>query len=148
MSEYNNDIDVNPAFAKKFPAIADLLLHKELISKFYEFDQVARRSKLVMVRLGTISLVLGFLAILGVIAELSFTAIGGRLPGWLTISAELLGLFSILILLADRCFLRTRATYRLNCFKRERLRQWRFQLFLDGAFVESFSSNPSACRRI
>jgi hypothetical protein len=49
---------------------------------------------------------------------------------------EVAALLSVGILLVSRFLLQARHRYRLECFLRERIRQWRFQLFLDGQFVE------------
>jgi hypothetical protein len=69
------------------------------------------------------------------IASLAWAAWGGKPESWLNILFGAIGAAAILMILISR-LIRVRFKWLLNVFKRERIRQWRHQLILDGALMD------------
>ena len=144
MCEYNHDLIVSDDFTANYPTIKKLLVHEELNDLFRSYDLVARKYKKLMIIIGSTALAMGFIALLGIVLELFIPAIGSHLPNCAVVIIELLALLSIVFVVVDRIFIRSRPKYLFACFARERLRQWHFQLFVDGEFVQWFLADSSA----
>jgi hypothetical protein len=141
---YNHDIDVSPAYAASFPLIQDILRDKALIQAFHLEDTKARADKNHFLKLGAIAVVLGVLPLL-----CDPLVVGLEFSSWplllVALVAEACGVASlVLIILARTKGYRDR--WRRAMFARERMRQWHFQLFLDGPFIQLASTNPKEFR--
>ena len=134
---YNRDIFFGEEVLKRYPQIRELLNFKDFQTEFRKADEEAKRRKSRVVLFGTASVVFGLIGILGVIAELAVPLIfSAHVPVLWLIVVEVCCLLAILIPGIDRLCFRNKDHYRLALYKRERLRHWQYQMFLDGAFVE------------
>jgi hypothetical protein len=132
--EYNHDLNVSEAFLAGYPLIRDLLKDQRLLEEFNSFDAIAKSNKRSFQILGFTSLVLGMFPLLisavrmvtGEPIFLTITALG--------VVADSCGAVAIALVLWIR-LRRYRAKWCQAAFCRERLRQWHFQLFLDGQLI-------------
>lgn len=138
-STYNHDIDVAPEYAALYPKIKSLLRDEVLIKEFHAIDAEAQAAKRRFETTGAIGVVLGLLPLL--LSPLLLSMVELPLP--LVIVSLVIdgGGVVALILVAISRFREYRDKWRRSCFVRERMRQWHFQLFLDGHFVELASSD-------
>jgi len=141
MAEHNHDINVSQEFANRFPQIKHLLVLPDVFKVFDGYDRIAKRYKFLYQALGIASLVIGLFSMLGVVAELLFESLKWELPTKVAMAIELSALLAILIIAFDCLVLRTRSNYLSACFAREQIRLWRFQLFIDGRFVENVAKD-------
>lgn len=134
---YNNDIDVDHVFASQFDGLTPLLRNEELIQLFKKYDQTAKNRKRRLLAFGRLSLLLTLLALLGVLTELLIAAQGSHAHSVTVVIIELLAIAAFGCLFANH-IQKNRPRYLLACFCRERIRQWQYQLFLDGEFVSRY----------
>jgi hypothetical protein len=140
--EYNHDLNVSEEFLASYPLIRDLLKDRRLLEEFHSFDRTAKSSKRAFQTLGFLSLVLGLIPLLisaarMVAGEATFPTIAD-----LSVAADFCGAVAIALVLFIR-FRRYRAKWCQSVFCRERLRQWHFQLFLDGQLINLSRSRPA-----
>lgn len=140
---YNHDLKVSAAFLNAFPLIKGLLVDERLINWFDVFDADAKRNKRRFQSLGFISLILGSLALItaAVRAMLDEQLLRKFVRAELGFEACALVSVGLVVLIWLRQY---RAKWCWAMFCRERVRQWHFQLFLDGQFVGLYAHNRSA----
>jgi len=140
--EYNHDLDVNADFTRQFQPVGKLLRQPVVLDLFYRYEREAKNYKRRFHLLGMLSLVSGTVALICVALELLVAGLGKHSPGLATVIIELVALasFCLLLIARVRCY---RTRWRIACFARERIRQWHFQLFLDGELVEGLAKTPS-----
>jgi hypothetical protein len=137
--EYDHDLDVSKQFTEIYPLISGALRDERLISAFRLFDKEVRKHKRAFEALGLCSLLLGLLPLLTSAIRLSASeALFARLST-LNIITNSCGALAIALVLWTR-LKRHRRKWCQAVFCRERLRQWHFQLFLDGSFIGLWSS--------
>lgn len=136
MSTYNHDLDVDDAFAGRFPAIRRLLVQPKVVEEFKRFDATAKLQKRRFHTLGAVSLVLASAALLGLCFQLLLAAYGMHVPPFMHVGSDVAALAAFAIALGLR-LAKTKHRYLHACFARERIRQWHFQMFLDGTLVGS-----------
>nr|WP_281721867.1 hypothetical protein [Nitrosomonas nitrosa] len=135
MSTYNHDIDLDVTFARGFPRIRRLLRQPTVVCEFGRFDKVAIANKVRFHALGTLSLFLGALSLLGLCVQLWYKVATQHDPHLLHLATHVAALAAFLLAFFIRLF-KVKHKYLNACFARERIRQWHFQLFLDGELVE------------
>ena len=141
--KFNHDVNPHWDSAQRYQLIGGLLKRDELIEAFDKEDVKSKLAKAAFLRNGHWALALGTIALLAIVGEVLAAGLGSHAPMFVTAAIELCALVAFVLLLWTR--LRGwRRRWVEACFKRERIRHWQFQLFLDGKFVEQFANNPQA----
>ena len=144
--QYNHDLDVSEDFLAFYPAIRGVLQDERLLTIFRELDERAQAHKRAFHRLGIGALILGLTplvvaAVRMTMGEPLFSGIAG-----INVGAELSGILSMCLVIWAR-LRRHRLSWCHAVFCRERLRQWHFQLCLDGRLVERLAAGDPAARK-
>lgn len=139
--EYNHDLNVSQGFLLSYAQIQDALQDERLMDAFKYYDSQAKSHKWMFHSLGFLSLILGLLtlasAALAVIAGESIVHRVGA-AGAIVDSGSV---GALLLILWNR-LRRHRVLWCQAVFCRERLRQWHFQLFLDGRLIGLLPNQP------
>ena len=143
---YNLDVFVTDEFVSRHPILQNLLKVPAIEKPFAKFDKKARSAKVLWIVVSTAALFIGIIAILGVLAEIAAPGLGTHMTSGNIVAIEALALLSLLLFLASRLF-RLRGSYLNNCFARERLRQFRFQVFLHGPLVQQLVAGDAQAKR-
>jgi hypothetical protein len=152
---FNHDLLLDSAdqesAARRWPSISRILIEHDLIDAFKPHEDRAKRLKLAVLRLGSVAVILTFVALLGsalhVWTESSSSGIEGSVAGTTVETCAVLGLLSAV--LASR-YGPLRRRWLMNRFMTEVLRQWHFRLLLDGTAISEFlgpGHNESLRRR-
>jgi|GEM_PF-4381103 len=136
---YNHDIIVTEEFLSRHSSLQGVLKFAALEKYFAEYNGKTCAAKKTWNIVSTAALLLGVVAVLGVLSEISAPALGSHLPLAAIIAVEVSALLSLVLFLVAR-FGRFRLSYVNNCFARERLRHLRFQVFVDGPFTERLAA--------
>jgi len=140
--EYNHDLNVSEEFLAYNAVIRDALKDQRLLDMFTQYEKEAKSCKRAFQSLGLWSLI--FASISLVSAALSVVMGRSLTSGYGLWSApvEFASVASIILLLCARVG-RYRVRWCQAVFCRERLRQWHFQKFLDGALISLLPSRPA-----
>lgn len=133
--EYNHDLDVSEGFLSSHALIEKALKDKRLIEAFNYYESMALSHKRMFHLLGLGSLLFGLLTL---VSAATSVIVGDSLvnklgTGWVVAEA---GSVVALILVFWNRIGRHRVLWCQAVFCRERLRQWHFQMFLDGRLIE------------
>lgn len=137
----NSDIHIAPDLATYYPDLSYVLFDDRFTDTFDEYDREAGRAKTQYAIVGVSSVVLAMVALEFEVFSLGYEATGHSVPRWATLLFPAMALLSIsLTVWARLAGLRRR--WLVHVFLRERLRQWRHQLLLDGQLMDLSRSNP------
>ncbi|MFN0078621.1 MAG: hypothetical protein ACKVY0_19345 [Prosthecobacter sp.] len=147
MAIYNHDLKVSEGYARSFPSIRELLCQQEINEVFDVYDTDSKTAKTKFLRYGLTALCLGIAGLVIGLVELTVIAVLTLWTGEVlhvhplfSITGPACALIAIIIYRISR-HKHWRETWRGALFARERIRQWHFQMFLDGALICQFS-NP------
>lgn len=161
---HNTDLYPSDEYVASMPRLDAVLRHPELWEAFQRYDNIANKSRADFRRIGRLSIVLGSIGLFGVLLKLALEAFGvGSHSGvagsdgvtipsdmrpiqwleFLLITAEGAALSSILLAIWPRTR-RLRREWFTARFMSERIRQWHFQVLLDGALVRRAKRDPRA----
>jgi hypothetical protein len=138
----NSDILLAPEVVAAFPALAHILDDQNVAAKFRELDEEANLAKARYNRFGVCSLILAWVSL-----EYEVVSLSTSTPHWLDLVAGAAALAAVVLLAAAR-IRGMRRRWLAAMYSRERLRLWRHQLMLDGAFVDSAISDRGEHDRI
>ena len=139
---YNRDIYLSDNVFSSPSYLQPLVRPTFLFDVFERHDSAAKVAKARFIRFGVFSLIAGLVSLFGAAIDFVVLSISGE---WNSLSTRILAFFAFASVFSAG-FSRLkghRALYCYHCYARERIRNWRFQLFLDGALVERFRENPS-----
>jgi hypothetical protein len=140
-SEYNNDLFVSKDFLSSFKDIGDALVDQRLNEAFLFYDAAARRHKIAFNRIGLCSLIFALVTLVTAAASvIAGEPVTERL-GIFGLALDCGSILAIAFILWNR-LARHKARWCLALFCRERLRQWHFQIFLDGELVSKIATDP------
>jgi len=143
--EYNHDLNVSEAFLQNYAPVQEALRDQRLLAQFKYYDSKAKSHKQMFHLLGFGSLLLGLLTL----AAAAISVIAGRSLvqgiGPLATVAEGGSAAAVFLILWNR-LRRHRVLWCQSVFCRERLRQWHFQLFLDGRLISLLATYPDQFR--
>ncbi len=135
-TSYNQDIHVSDDTLAAYPEIALLLAFRPLRECFDRADAEASRNKRHFVLFGRVSLCCALLALTGSAVDLIIRGYDAEaVPINLSVVFGALAATSLMVLLFMHLH-RLRDHWLEACYKRERIRHWRWQVFLDGPLVE------------
>jgi len=141
--EYNHDLNVADAFLAGFPLIRTALKDQRLLNAFGSYEAEAKLHKRRFHRLGLLSLLCALLALISSgAAAIIGQSISNKLPRTSAL-VEFGSVISIVLIVWNRAA-RHRVRWCEAVFCRERLRQWHFQLFLDGQLMGLLVDQPAA----
>lgn len=141
-NEYNNDLFVSEDFLLSFKSFADALVDQRLNKAFLFYDAIARKHKTAFNRIGFWSLIFALVTLVTAAASvIAGEPVTERL-GIFGLALDCGSVLAIILILWNR-LARHKARWCLALFCRERLRQWHFQLFLDGDLVSKIATAPS-----
>ena len=144
--EYNHDLDVSASFLESHAEILDALRDQRLLEEVKYYNSQARSHKRMFHSLGLGSLLLGLLTLVAA----AFSAITGEsvVPwiGTIGVIVESGSVAALVLILWNRLG-RHRVLWCQAVFCRERLRQWHFQLLLDGQLVGLLPIRPDEFKR-
>jgi len=138
---YNHDLDVAPDFLDAFPTIRIALRDERLLTLFHHFDTEARRAKGAYHSIGVASLALGLIGLSGTAVSIMQGELLGNFLPVLGLGIEGASVASIILIILNRVK-GYNHRWRLALFRRERLRQWHFQKFLDGQLISWLAQKP------
>lgn len=131
----NHDIYVSDATLKPFENLAHLFRLPKFLYMFNEYDKKAKDAKKRYQNIGALVLITGFCSLTGVVWEVLSSGLHWHIATTQVVAIETLAVICFVIWLFDRFILRSKPKYLTNCFARERLRHWFYQLFLNGALI-------------
>jgi len=138
---HNTDLDPGEGYLATLPRIRVVLNHPALLRAFRHYDQIANSEYRLFRLIGAISLCLGAISLVGITSELLFAAIEVEVPSYITSTFEVCAVISILLALATLVG-STRTRWLVARFMTERIRQWHFQMFLDGNLISTAWETP------
>jgi hypothetical protein len=136
-SRFNYDIEPPEEFVKLYEDLRPFILDKPLIADFRVNDQKAVESKRRFVSSGTYAVAMAFASVFLMALWQPLQLKGIELLALLSLVPGVLALAINFVMRREQ----QRANWLEPMFIRERLRQWHFQVFLDGAFVEKHVAN-------
>jgi hypothetical protein len=147
---HNTDLDPGEEYLASVPRIRVALANPALLDKFREYDAIANAKHRTLWRTGLTSLWLAGLGLLGMAVKLLVLGLtfGDTLDERYTNSLEALTLASevcaiaAIVIAVVPFFARTRRAWLAARFMTERIRQWHFQLLLDGELLARARSAP------
>jgi hypothetical protein len=147
--EFIHNTDLNPGddYLASVPRLDRVLRHPALLDFFQRYDPTANTMQKTLRFTGTVSLWLGGLALAGSTAKLLIAALEMELPQVLIVVFEVAALVSVALALGP-WFARTRRRWLTARFVSERIRQWHFQMLLDGRTVSLAHTAPEEFERI
>jgi hypothetical protein len=138
---HNTDLNPNDAYLASVPRLKLVLRHPALLEVFEAYDNVANSMQKTLRLTGLVSLWLSVLGLTGITAKLLVAALGHEMPHALVVGFELSALVAIALAISPK-FARTRTHWLTARYVTEQIRQWHFQLLLDGELVSSAYSTP------
>jgi hypothetical protein len=145
-AEFNHDIDVGNEFLEHFEPIGNALNDTRLLGAFSAYDRIAKSNKRTFHLLGVLSLAFALITLLSVGIGIVFGISVTHSYGLIGLCAESGSIIAIGLILWNRLG-RYRVRWCGALFCRERLRQWHFQVFLDGQLMSLLSSQPEEFRK-
>lgn len=139
--KYNHDIDMAPSFADVFPSIKNALHWDALIETFHQYDRLAKHYKRTYRLIGMSALALGAIAIVAAPWLLVMTK--SPLVSAISLVVDAFGVLSVILIVVNMAC-RFRRKWCWNVMIRERIRQFQFQLFMDGPLIELAGKDPNA----
>jgi hypothetical protein len=149
---HNTDLEPPQDYVDSLPRLKAVLRNQTLVETFEGYDRIADEKQRTLRWTGMASVWLGAIGLIGITTKLLMAALGAphadplqRLKpvdvvGFVS-EAFLLGSIGLAI---GSWIARTRASWLAARFMTERIRQWQFQLFLDGALMARAKSAPKA----
>lgn len=137
----SRDMFPSDEFLTLYPKIKPLIQIEDVTTFFEDSDNKAIAKKRLFVRLGTVSLILVAIVLILLSWRLSLTLLSISFPFWLEFLSAILGLIAIFIQLY-LFFSDLHKKWLFARYKAEKLRLWKFQLFLDGIFVSDYLTSP------
>lgn len=136
ITEFVHNTDLNPseAYIATVPRLRTVLHYQPLTDSFNVYDQIANRKQKIVRRTGMTALLLGTISLIGIALELLLSGFQLFVPWQVTVSFESFALASICLTLSPWIG-KTRTQWLTARFMTEQMRQWHFQLFLDGRLV-------------
>ena len=142
----NRDIDVDPDVAARYSALKSLITDSRFRETFDQHDVLAKRAKRRYTIVGTCSVVLAVVALEFEVLALALDGVGHSVPRWASLVFPAMAILSV-VLIVSAHLAGLRRKWLVEVFVRERLRQWRHQLLLDGKLMDLARSNPSSYQR-
>jgi hypothetical protein len=140
---HNTDLEPGAAYLETLGAVAQVFTFEPVLNLFHAQDEQANRHRKRFTRLGAVSLALALAALVGSAIELLLPSFGYHLLWFVVVSLELCAISAIVIALGP-AMRNARREWLIGRFLTERMRQWVFQMLLDGELVsKSESSAPS-----
>jgi hypothetical protein len=139
---YDHDVNLPSTFLERYALLAPVLHDQRLLVRFETHNAQAKVHKKRFHRLGIASVLLAavpllFAAVRLAIGEPSFSRMSAP-----AVVADCCGVISVIFLAWNR-LAGHRPKWLTAMFLRERLRQWHFQMFLDGRLVSKLASAPA-----
>jgi hypothetical protein len=135
---HNTDLDPSEEYLTALSRLRLVLRNPTLLSEFDRYDRVANDGQSRFRLKGMFSLWLAGVSLVGVTAELLLAALAVPVPPAVTAVFELCALGAIALAL----FGRTRTRWLAARFMTEQIRQWHFQMLLDGSLVSKAHVAP------
>src|SRR5262245_13675397 len=133
----NHDISIPTATLESYPLLKPILAYPPLEKKFAQVDRIALRRKKGFVVLGTLSLVFVCFVLILLVVQIALSTLTLSLPFGIEVAGAVLGIVAVAIQLF--LFLsQLQERWLFARYSAERIRLWKFQLFLDGAFISLF----------
>jgi hypothetical protein len=140
---HNTDLDPPEAYLATVPRVRAALRNPELIGVFRHYDRIANSKQKLFRGLGMLSLVLACVSLLGIDAELCVAALYPAFhSARVTATFEFCALLSIAIASAALAA-GTRTQWLTARYLTETIRQWHFQMFLDGQLMTQAFADPA-----
>jgi len=145
VSEYvhNTDLEPDEPYLATLGAVAHVFTFEPLRVLFREHDVEANRKQKTFTTLGVTSLALALAALAGSAIELLLPSFGYHLLWECVMALELCAIAAIVIALGP-VMRRARRHWLIGRYLTERMRQWVFQMLLDGELVSKAESDPAA----
>lgn len=135
---FNKDIFLTDGAANQYPNCLPALDYVPLCEEFDKVDVIATNNKKRFQVCGMFALVLTAFALTGIAIESCFLGFGSHaIPKWATLVFESAAVTGLLLYMLTRT-MRFKDKWLEACYKRERIRQWRWQTFLNGPTIERF----------
>jgi hypothetical protein len=138
---HNTDLSPGERYLATVPRVRAVLHHPALLEAFERYDRIANSKQKVFRSTGVASLWLGTVSLVGIAAELLLAALAFPAPWFVTMLFELCALASIILALGP-WLARTRTRWLVARFMTEQIRQWHFQMLLDGSLVSKAYAEP------
>ena len=135
---HDTDLDPSKNYLETLPRVREVLCHPALLAEFKRYNGLANSKQTTVRRLGAASLFCGGVALVGITVELFLAARTIKPPWHTTLLFEVFAAASIVLALRSK----TRTQWLTARFMTERMRQWHFQMLLDGALVSKAKSAP------
>jgi hypothetical protein len=136
---HNTDLDPSKNYLETLPLVRAALRHPALLCEFGRYNSLADSKQATVRLLGTVSLFCGGVALVGITIELLLAARTIQPPWYTTVLFEIGAAASIILALRSK----TRTQWLTARFMTERMRQWHFQMLLDGALISKARSAPT-----
>jgi hypothetical protein len=138
---HNTDLQPPKEYLATVPRVQLVLRYPALIETFDRYDRVANYKQRLFRLTGMVSLLLGGVSLVGIATELFLAALTVQVPPLVTALLELSALGSLLFALGP-WFAGTRTQWLAARFMTEQIRQWHFQMLLDGNLVSKAYAAP------
>src|ERR1022692_4212938 len=140
---HNRDIDPPDDYLAALPRVRLALHHPALLDLFIRYDEIANSKQRLFRIVGMTSLAFAGVSLVGISVELLLGALGPAVPWQVTMMLELLALMAIFLVLGLR-LAGVREKWLTARFMTEQLRQWHFQMLLDGNLISKACVAPAA----
>jgi hypothetical protein len=131
---HNTDLRPGEEYLATMPRLRVVLDHLALLKVFDRYDLIANSKQRVFRLMGIVSLWFASISLIGIAGELLLAALALAAPWYVTMLLELCAAISIVLALAP-WLSRTRIQWLTARFMTEQIRQWHFQMLLDGSLV-------------
>jgi len=131
---HNTDLNPPGEYIATLPRIAPALRFDGLLKVFGQYDAIANTAQRRLHATGIASLALGSLALTGITVKLLLLALGAAMPPVLVFAVEISAVVSIALAVGPWVS-RSRGRWLTARYVTESIRQWHFQLLLDGGLM-------------
>jgi hypothetical protein len=131
----NKDINLPQEMLAQFPRLRALLDSSEINQEFAARDHVANKSKALFNTFGLLSLIFMALTLMTAACHFLLHALHIEIPLYLLWIGAASGLLAFVLSLSSHFLFGFQDEWLKNRFMAERIRQWKFQQFLDGSLV-------------
>jgi hypothetical protein len=141
----NSDIHVDPDLTRYYPDLTCVITDPRFTDAFDRYDASVRKAKRRYIAVGLSSVILAVLALEFEIVSLAVDAVEPRGPGvprWISLLFPALAIVSVALIIWGH-YAKLRRNWLVRVFLRERLRQWRHQVLLDGQLMDLARSDPA-----
>ena len=138
---YNHDVCVSEEFAQTHATIAEALRDERLLKAFEFYEHQAKHHKRLFHALGFGSLLMGLVTLISAALAAAYGQSMVHVFGRAGVIAEAGSVAALVCVLSNRLG-RHRVLWCQAVFCRERLRQWHFQLFMDGQLIGLLQTAP------